>query len=62
VNPGYTVTDTLVRAEISLYRVPSGKLLWAAASETENPANARAFASDIVKAAADELRKQGLLH
>ena len=62
VNPGYTVTDTMIRAEISLYRVPDGKLLWAASSETTNPANAREFARDIVKAAADELRKQGMLN
>jgi len=61
VNPGYTVTDTFVRAEISLYAVPSGKLLWAGASETTNPANARAFATDVLKAAAEELRKQGML-
>ena len=61
VSPGYTVSDTFVRAEITLYAVPSGKLLWSGASETTNPANARAFATDVVKAAAVELRKQGLL-
>lgn len=61
VSPGYTATDTFVRAEISLYAVPSGKLLWSGASETLNPADARAFAKDVLKAAADELRKQGML-
>ena len=61
VSPGYTATDTFVRSEISLYAVPSGKLLWSAASETMNPADARAFAKDISKAAASELRKQGML-
>jgi hypothetical protein len=62
VSPGYTVTDTFVRAEINLYAVPSGKLLWSGASETMNPANARAFATDVAKAATAELRKQGMLH
>ena len=62
VNPGYTVTDTFVRAEISLYAVPSGKLLWSGASETTNPADARAFATEVLKAAAKELRTQGMLH
>ena len=61
VSPGYTATDTFVRAEISLYAVPSGKLLWSGASETMNPADARAFAKDVLKAAANELRKQGML-
>ena len=61
VTPGYTLTNTFVRAEISLYEVPGGKLVWAAASETVNPKDARAFALDVIKAAGDELRKQGLL-
>jgi hypothetical protein len=62
VSPGYTATDTFVRSEISLYAVPSGKLLWSGASETMNPADARAFAKDVSKAVANELRKQGMLH
>jgi hypothetical protein len=61
VNRGYTATDTFVRAEISLYAVPSGKLVWGAASETMNPADARAFAKDVLHAAAKELRKQKML-
>jgi hypothetical protein len=55
------LTDTFVRSEISLYEVPSGKLIWSGASETMNPENARAFATDVVKAAAAELRKQGMI-
>ena len=62
VTPGYTVTDTFIRAEISLYSVPSGKLLWSGASETMNPSNARAFAGEVAKATANELRKQGMIH
>jgi hypothetical protein len=60
-SPAYAVTDTFVRAEISLYVVPSGKLLWAGASETVNPADARELAGEVVEAAAGELRKQGML-
>jgi hypothetical protein len=44
-----------------LYAVPSGKLVWAGASETMNPADARAFAKEVLKAAAKELRKQKML-
>ena len=61
VMPGYTATDTFVRAEISLYEVPSGRLLWSGASETMNPTDARALATDVLKAAAAELKKQGLI-
>jgi hypothetical protein len=61
VTPGYTTTDTFVRAEISLYSVPEGKLLWSGASETLNPADARGFAQDVLKAAGRELKKQGVI-
>lgn len=58
---GYYVTDTIVRAEVSLYTVPEGKLIWAGSSATTNPANARELAMQVAQAAAAELRKQGLL-
>ena len=48
VSPGYTATETFVRAEISLYAVPSGMLLWSGACVTMNPAEARAFAIDVL--------------
>lgn len=60
-DPGYYVTDTIVRAELSLYAVPSGKLLWVGSSVTSNPANAKDLATQMANAAAAELRKQGLL-
>ena len=61
VSPGYTATDTFIRSEISLFEVPSGRLLWSGASETMNPADARAFVKEVMKAAAAELRKQKLI-
>ena len=60
-DPGYTTTDTFVRSEVSLYAVPSGKLVWCAASETMNPADAREFAREVLNAAAKELRMQRML-
>ena len=59
--PGYYVTDTIVRAEVSLYSVPEGKLLWAGSSSTTNPKDSRDFAVQTARAAANEMRKQGLL-
>jgi hypothetical protein len=60
-NPGYYVTDTIIRAEVSVYSVPDGKLLWAGSSTTVNPENARKLAMQVSQAAAAELRKVGLL-
>jgi len=60
-SPGYYVTNTVVRAEVSLYSVPDAKLLWAGSSTTTNPENAKDFAKQISRAAAIELHEQGLL-
>ena len=59
--PGTYITNTVVRAEVSLYSVPDGKLLWAGSSTTTDPANARSFAMQVARAASAELRRQGLL-
>jgi hypothetical protein len=60
-NPAHYMTSTSIRAEVSLYSVPDGKLLWAGASTTWEPANAADLAKQVSGAAAKELRKQGLL-
>jgi len=58
---GYVLTDTIVVVEVNLFSVPSGKLLWSGSSETLNPANARALAVEVARAAAAELRTQRLI-
>ena len=58
---GYAVTDTIIRAEVSLYTVPGGKLLWAGSSETVNPTDAATLAREVAQATAAELKKQGLI-
>jgi hypothetical protein len=60
-NSGQYVINTIVRAEVSLYSVPEGKLLWAGSSKTTDPENAKDFAMKVAHAAAAELKKQGLL-
>lgn len=57
----YSYTDTYVNAEISLYSVTTGKLIWSGTSESINPSDERAFAKQVAAATAKELRKQGLL-
>ena len=60
-SPGQYVDNTVIRAEVSVYTVPDGKMLWAGASATTNPANAKDVATQVARAAAEELRKQGLI-
>jgi hypothetical protein len=59
--PGYVVTDTVVRIETSLYDVEQGRLLWTAVSETMNPSTVEGLIEEIVAAARKELAEQGLL-
>ena len=60
-SPGYTVTDTIIHTEISVDSVKDQKLLWAGASTTTDPANVKDLVSQIAKAAAAELKKQGMI-
>jgi hypothetical protein len=59
--PGYTTTDTFFAAEISLYSTANEKLIWAGSSTTENPSNIQDLIAQVARAAAAELRRQGLI-
>jgi hypothetical protein len=59
--PGYMRTDTYVRVETSLYDVEGSKLLWTGISETMNPSSVDKLIEGIVKAAAKQLAKEGLV-
>lgn len=58
---GYTVTDVVVRAEISVYSVHDGRLLWTGTSDTTNPANVSDLVVQVAGATREELRRQGIL-
>lgn len=60
-SPGYTVTDTIVRTEVSVYSVRDERLLWAGAGSTTNPDDMKDLVRQTAKASAAELRKQGML-
>lgn len=60
-DPGYLRTDTHVSVETLIYSVAKDKLLWAGMSDTMNPPKADAFVKEVAGAAADEMRKQGLI-
>ena len=59
--PGYVRTDTIVVVETSLYDVADGKLLWTGVSRTMNPQKVDTLIEEIVEAAREELRSEGLL-
>lgn len=60
-DPGYLRTDRTVQVETTLYRVSDARLVWAARSETFNPASADDLIKGVVRAAVEAMRKQGLL-
>jgi hypothetical protein len=53
--------DTIARVEIKIYSLNDDKLVWAGVSETFNPKDAGQLVADIVAAAGQELRRQGLI-
>jgi hypothetical protein len=58
--PGSVDRDTVVVVEATIFSVSRNQLLWAAVSETTNPASLQRFVQDLVKESVKELQKQGL--
>jgi hypothetical protein len=54
-------TDVTVVVETLAFDVAGNRLVWAGTSESTNPAGAQALVKSIVDAAADEMRKSGLI-
>jgi len=50
-----------VHVETLIYDLRTDKLVWAGMSDTVNPETAQKFIKDVVKAAAKEMKKQGLV-
>lgn len=53
--------NSVVRVEINVFSLAADKLLWTGVSKTLNPADAGELVAEIVAAAGQELRKQGLI-
>jgi len=61
-DPGYVRDDRVVSLETLIYSVPKNALVWAGMSETENPKKeASKVVAEVVKEAAKEMKKQGLV-
>ena len=51
-------TDTVITVESLIYKVSTGKLVWAGVSEAKNPKDLQKLVADIVKEAAKKIEKQ----
>ena len=60
-NPGYVVTNTVVRVETLVFDVRQDNLIWGGQSETTNPERLDLFMADLVKAAAAEMKRVGVI-
>lgn len=59
--PGYVTETTRYVVETLLYRLPDGKPVWSAVSETVNPNSSIAMVNEIVRLVGEELRRNKLL-
>ena len=60
-NPGYTVTETIVRLETHLYDARTADLVWAAHSDTFDPSSTAAGIDSVTKKLARQLAEDGML-
>jgi hypothetical protein len=60
-SPGYTRDERIISLETLIFDVPKNALVWAGVSTTENPKDGQKVVTEVVKEAAAEMRKQGLL-
>lgn len=59
--PGYLTSDQYVQVETAVYSVADARLVWAARSETINPASAEQVIGEVVKVTVAALRKERLI-
>jgi hypothetical protein len=59
--PDQITTDHIVRMETSIYEVAGGRLIWSAATTTNNPEDIHKFIADLSSAIIKELVQQKLI-
>lgn len=59
--PVYAQTDRYVKFETSLWNPESGKMVWSAVTQTENPRSGRDFASSLTGTVVSSLAQRGLI-
>lgn len=61
MTPGHTTVTTRVLVETVLYRLPEGKPVWSAASETVNPDSTLDLVDELIDVLTKRLRREGLV-
>ena len=61
-DPGYMTVDQVVKIETLVYSFEQDKLVWAGVSRTVSPSNVDSLISEVARAAADQMEKDGLIH
>jgi hypothetical protein len=61
-NPSYLRTDTVLTIETLVYELEQDKLLWAGTSEIFEPSDMEERVVELAEAAAEEMKKEGLIH
>lgn len=59
--PVYAETDEFVKFETTLWDPNSGKMVWSAITQTENPTSGKDFVTSLTKAVVPSMAKAGLL-
>jgi hypothetical protein len=59
--PVYAQTDQFVKFETTVWDPVSGKMVWSAITQTENPTSGKDFATSLTKAIVPSIAKAGLL-
>jgi len=60
-NPGYTVTDTVVRLDTKVFAVSSEKMIWAGKTESFNPSSSQSVVSELEKLVITDMKKSGIV-
>jgi hypothetical protein len=60
-DPGYYVQDQIVSVETQIYSLADDKLIFAARSETTNPASAGKLTDSVIRHIRSDMKKKGLL-
>ena len=60
-DPGYVVQDQIVSVETQVYSLTDDKLIFAARSETTNPASAGKLTDSVIRHITADMKKKGLI-
>jgi len=61
VDPGYTVTNTIVKLEITVFSVKTEQMIWAGATRSFNPKSEAKLVKETAELITKDMKKDGLL-